>query len=167
MNKMKRRVRNKKPIQGDYGVAKEGDGDMYAKGALFFHTLRYQINNEKLWNFILKDIGKTFGKRTTNYDEILQYFNNTTQRKFDPLFSAYIQYAELPKISKNETIENGIKTIKLALDHSQTDLSLRIFYTVDGKETILQLENTKPVILKMPADAKFKLNEDKGYFELR
>jgi aminopeptidase N len=167
MNKMKRRVRNKKPIQGDYGVAKEGDGDMYAKGALFFHTLRYQINNEKLWDFILKDIGKTFGKRTTNYDEMLQYFNKTTQRKFDPLFSAYIQYAELPKISQNETVENGIKTIKLTLDHSQTDLSLRVFYAVDGKETMLQLENTKPVILKMPANAKFELNEDKGYFEVK
>lgn len=167
MNNMKRRVRNKKPIQGDYGVAKEGDGDMYAKGALFFHTLRYQINNEKLWNFILKDFGKTFGKRTTNYKEILQYFNKTTKRKLDPLFSAYVQYAELPKISRIETTENGIKTVKLTLEHPQADLSLRVFYAVDGKETILQLENSKPVFLKMPANSKFELNEDKGYFEVK
>jgi hypothetical protein len=64
-------------------------------------------------------------------------------------------------------VENGIKTIKLTLDHSQTDLSLRVFYAVDGKETMLQLENTRPVILKMPANAKFELNEDKGYFEVK
>lgn len=165
MNNMKRRVRNKKAIQGDYGVSKEGDGDMYAKGALFFHTLKYQINNEQLWDFILKDIGKTFGKRTTNYEEIVQYFNKVTKRKLDPLFSAYIQYAEIPKVIQSKTIENGVKSVKLNLSHPQSELSMRIYYTVDGKENQILLENSKPAFLKMPAKAVFEINDEKAYFE--
>jgi aminopeptidase N len=165
VNNMKRRVRNKKPVQGDYGVGKEGDGDMYAKGALFFHTLRYQINNDKIWDFILKDMGKTFGKRTTSYEEIVQYFNKVTKRKLDPLFSAYIQYAELPKVIQSSTIENGIKSVKLNLYHPQSDLSMRIYYTVDGKENQILLENSKPSILKLPAKAVLEVNDEKGYFE--
>ena len=165
VNNMKRRIKNKKPIQGDYGVGKEGDGDMYAKGALFFHTLKYQINNEQLWDFILKDMGKTFGKQTTNYEEIVQYFNKITKRKLDPLFSAYIQYAEIPKVTLKTTIENGIKTVKFNLYHPQSELSMRIFYTVDGKESQIMLENSKPSILKLPAKAVLEVNDEKGYFE--
>lgn len=167
MNNMKRRVKNLKPIQGDYGVAKEGDGDMYAKGALFFHTLKYQINNEQVWNFILKDIGKTFGKRTTNYQDIVLYFNKITKRQLDPLFSAYLQYADIPQVKKEETNSAGIKIITLTLSHERKDLSLRIYYKVDGKESQVLLENSKPFTLKMPLNTNFELNEDKVYFKFK
>lgn len=167
MNNMKRRVKNKKPIQGDYGVAKEGDGDMYAKGALFFHTLKHQINNDKLWDFILKDIGKTFGKRTTSYRDIVNYFDKTTNRNLDKLFSAYLQYAEIPIVLQSQSIESGIKTVKLNLSHPLSELSMRVYYTVDGKESQVLLENSKPYILKMPANSQFELNKDKGYFEVK
>lgn len=166
MNNMKRRVRNKRPIQGDYGVAKEGDGDMYAKGALFFHTLRYQIGNDRLWDFMLKDIGKALGKRTSTYQDILNYFNKQTKRTLDPLFSAYLQYADIPNVEVSESAENGVKSVRLQLLHPRSDLALRIYYLVDGKEHLLLLENSKPLILKLPANAKFRINEDKGYFRV-
>ena len=63
------------------------------------------------------------------------------------------------------TIENGIKTVKFNLYHPQSELSMRIFYTVDGKESQIMLENSKPSILKLPAKAVLEVNDEKGYFE--
>jgi hypothetical protein len=117
--------------------------------------------------FYLKDIGKTFGKRTTSYRDIVNYFNKTTNRKLDKLFSAYLQYAEIPIVLQSQSIESGIKTVKLNLNHPQSELSMRVYYTVDGKESQVLLENSKPFILKMPANAQFEVNKDKGYFEVK
>jgi hypothetical protein len=44
---------------------------------------------------------------------------------------------------------------------------MRVYYTVDGKESQVLLENSKPFILKMPANAQFEVNKDKGYFEVK
>jgi aminopeptidase N len=167
ITKMKSRVSNKQPIQGDYGVAKEGAGDMYAKGALFFHTLRYQINDDKLWYEILKDMHVFFGKRTTDYKEFVQYFNKKTKMKLDPLFSAYIQYAEIPSVKLVESVDKTNKLISMILMHP-TNISMKIFYTINGgKEEQIMLNKGIKSELKLPLDAKFRLVTEKGYYEVK
>lgn len=166
MNKMKPRVRNLKPIQGVYGVAKEGDGDMYAKGALFFHTLRYQINNDLLWGNLIKKMSKEFGKKTVNYQDILGYFNRETRRTWDDLFSTYLQYAPIPELKLDTTTDKGVKTIKLSLTHPIPSLTMLFFYKVDGKEYSIKVEKNKTQELRISATAQFEINQDKGYYKL-
>lgn len=166
VNKMKSRVGNNQPIQGDYGVAKEGDGDMYAKGALFFHTLRFQINNDKLWYDILRDMNHYFGKRTTNYKEFVEYFNKKTNMKLDGLFSVYIQDSAIPLVHFSEIKDITSKTISLILDHKK-NLSMKIFYTIDSKEQLIMLNKGIKAEIKIPSDAQFKLVTEKGYYEVK
>lgn len=167
INKMKSRVGNRHPIQGDYGVAKEGNGDMYAKGALFFHTLRYQIADDSLWAFLLKDINQTFAKKTTNYAEILKYFNQKTNQKWDDLFAVYLQYAKIPEIVVTKKESNQISQIQIQLSHEHPKLEFMIYYKINGKDYKATLEKEKQFELKIPTTDKFELDETKGYFKIK
>ena len=164
---MKKRVRNKTPIQGQYNVAKEGSGDMYAKGALFFHTLKYQINKPELWSGVLKEMNQTFAKKTIDYQAVLSFFNTKTNKSWDDLFSAYLQYPSIPKIRVSKTPFNEtIQEYNLILEHPRPNLKFRIYYTIDGKEQQGMLSNGVEYKLRIPKTSKFELNEEKGYFKL-
>jgi aminopeptidase N len=99
INAKKPQIDNKKPILGIKDVNVEGDGDMYNKGMLFLNTLRHIINNDKLWFEILKDMTtKTFAYKTTNTEEIINYFNQKTQLNLKPVFMQYLAYPKIPTL---------------------------------------------------------------------
>ena len=49
INGKRRSVRNDRPIIGEYGLNREGSGDMYDKGQLVLNTLRTVINDDDKW----------------------------------------------------------------------------------------------------------------------
>ncbi|HVE62090.1 MAG TPA: M1 family metallopeptidase, partial [Chitinophagaceae bacterium] len=51
---LRKKIQNNKPIIGEYGVNKEGSGDMYYKGANMLHTIRQVICDDKKFREILR-----------------------------------------------------------------------------------------------------------------
>ena len=54
----RRQIRNDRIIIGDYGVNKEGSGDIYFKGNNLLHTLRQIVDNDEKWRSTLRGLNK-------------------------------------------------------------------------------------------------------------
>ncbi|WP_121665666.1 M1 family metallopeptidase [Mesonia aquimarina] len=95
---LQRTVSNDAPIIGDYGVNKEGSGDMYYKGANMLNTIRSVINDDKKWWSLLKDFSLSFKHKITNTAEVVSFFDTRTEENLTPIFNQYLRYAKLPAI---------------------------------------------------------------------
>jgi aminopeptidase N len=150
LDKMRSRVRNDRPMVGNYGVAKEGSGDMYAKGALFIHTLRVQLQDDELWYRILKEINKEFRHKTTNYEDVLGFFNRQTKRNWSNIFDIYLKEKDIPKLTITQDKSLKKSTLVLKSPNTAKKLELRVDYELDGveKSQILTSDNAVDIQYK-------------------
>lgn len=96
-------VANKRPLIKPYNVrynnlVHDADNDIYSKGALFLHTLRMQLNDDKLFFKTLKDAQQRFSKSNINSEQFLSFFNTETKRDFTPFFDVYLKQITPPII---------------------------------------------------------------------
>lgn len=161
---LKSRIQNKEPIQGYYGVAKEGSGDMYAKGAVFLHTLRLQIDNDSIWYDILKSMHSEFHHKVTDYETILQFFNTKSKMDLSPLFDVYLRYGSIPELTVTKSISPSKITLTLTSPNQTAPLRLKVKYKIDGMEKSSYLDNQ--TALEIPYNYEFKLIED-NYLKYR
>ncbi|MGO1244323.1 M1 family metallopeptidase [Sphingobacterium sp. JB170] len=91
-------ILNDSPIQGPYGVNKEGSGDMYIKGGVLMNTIRTIIQNDEKWRSILRGLNKTFYHQTVNYADIVNYVNKKSGFDLTKVFQQYVQYKSIPTL---------------------------------------------------------------------
>lgn len=91
-------VSEDRSIIGDYGVNKEGSGDMYYKGANMLNTLRSVINDDTKWWALLKNFSESFKYKITNSEEVIQFFEEHTEQNVTPIFKEYLYFTELPTL---------------------------------------------------------------------
>lgn len=89
-------IGNKVPIIGQYGVNKEGSGDMYSKGANMIHTIRQVINNDSLFRKILRGLNKTFYHQTVTTKQIENYISTQSKINFSKVFDQYLRNSSIP-----------------------------------------------------------------------
>ncbi|SMG48646.1 M1 family metallopeptidase [Sphingobacterium psychroaquaticum] len=99
-------IRNDRPMQGPYGVNKEGSGDMYPKGGVFHHMIRTIIDDDDKWRSILRKMNKTFYHQTVDYADIVTFLNAETGINFDSIFAQYVQHKTLPTLEVKQ-MPNG------------------------------------------------------------
>lgn len=145
IDNLRSRVGNKEPIQGNYGIAKEGSGDMYAKGALFIHTLRCQIDNDALWYEIIKEMHTVFRHKTTDYASVLEFFNKKSKMNLSPIFDVYLKNKEIPELLVVDDKSKHKVALRLKSPSTSQDLSMRINYRADGQEKQLILDSKNAV----------------------
>ena len=92
-------INNSSPISGVYGMNHEGNGgDMYYKGAWVIHTLRNVLNNDSLFNSIIKGIAQDFAYQTVDGEEVIDYISTKTSRDFLPFFKQYLAFSDVPTL---------------------------------------------------------------------
>ncbi|MGS2738102.1 M1 family metallopeptidase [Sinomicrobium sp. M5D2P17] len=96
INGLKQNVRNDKPIIGDYGVNKEGSGDMYPKGALMINTIRHMINDDDKWWKLIKEYSETFRHMIVDTEMVLNFFEQETGLDLEPVFDQYLRHTDIP-----------------------------------------------------------------------
>ncbi|MFD1770966.1 M1 family metallopeptidase [Sphingobacterium suaedae] len=89
-------ILNDKPIQGPYGVNKEGSGDMYVKGGVLHNMLRTIIDDDKKWRSILRGLNEKFYHKTVDYSDIVQYVNIQSGFDLSSVFEQYVQRKSIP-----------------------------------------------------------------------
>ncbi|WP_017258922.1 M1 family metallopeptidase [Pedobacter arcticus] len=99
----RKNILNDQPIIGNYGVNKEGSGDMYYKGANMLHTIRQIIDDDKKWRSIFIGLNQKFGKKTCTGDEIIEYFNLQTGLNLSPIFNQYLKFKNIPVLELRQT----------------------------------------------------------------
>lgn len=94
----RRLIRNNKPIIGEYGLNREGSGDMYYKGANLLHTMRHILNDDTKWRSILRGLNKTFWHQTVTTQQIEKYINEQSGIDFTKYFDQYLRDVRIPKL---------------------------------------------------------------------
>jgi aminopeptidase N len=93
---LRRNIANDQPIIADYGVNKEGSGDMYFKGANLIHTIRQIINDDEKFRQILRGLNKSFYHQTITSKQLENYFSLNAGKDLSKVFDQYLRTAKIP-----------------------------------------------------------------------
>lgn len=89
-------ITNDIPIIGNYGVNKEGSGDMYYKGGNMLHTIRQAINDDEKFRQILRGINLKWYHKTVNSKDIEAYFSHQSGIDLSKVFDQYLRTTNIP-----------------------------------------------------------------------
>ncbi|HVG42968.1 MAG TPA: M1 family metallopeptidase [Chitinophagaceae bacterium] len=95
---IRKNIRNDKPIIGQYGVNKEGSGDMYYKGANMLHTIRQIINDDDKFRSILRGLNKTFYHQTVTTKQVEDYIIKESGKDLSKVFDQYLRTIKVPTL---------------------------------------------------------------------
>jgi aminopeptidase N len=129
VNGLKKKVRNASPIIGEYGVNKEGSGDMYDKGSLFLNTLRHVVDNDAKWWKVLLKYSETFHHKIIDTKTVISFFNKETGMKLTPVFDQYLRHPQIPKLEMR--MNKGKLQFKWTADESK--FAMPIGVKINGK----------------------------------
>lgn len=166
INNNRARIQNKEAIQGDYGVAKEGDGEMYQKGSLFINTLRHIIDNEAIWGTILKDMNEAFRHKTVHYKDVVAFFSKKAGTNLEPIFHQYVQKAPVPELKIQEKKgKNGKVLLTLSWDKTDKNFEMPVYIQNGEKQIKFLVKTSKKSQLEVSEN--FKVNQDFGFFTIK
>ena len=138
INGLKKNISNNEPIIGQYGVNKEGSGDMYYKGALMLNTIRHIINNDEKWWKIILDYSTTFKHKIIDTETVITYFNQQSDLDLTPVFNQYLRYTSIPTLDMK--MENNYLTYRWIA--SESNFTMPIDVLIQGKKTRIQPTTT-------------------------
>ena len=97
INGYKSKVQNRTPIITERGVHRTPPQDQYFKGALFLHTLRNAIGDQRWWPLV-RAIYDQFKYRNIMTEELLAFVNARTRQDWSTVFDQYLRYTALPTL---------------------------------------------------------------------
>ncbi|MEO5858256.1 MAG: M1 family metallopeptidase [Pyrinomonadaceae bacterium] len=125
----------------------KSDGDIYGKGAVVLHTLRYLIGDDAFFRSLRRMAyprkemeSYTDGRqqRLTDTDEFLKIAEEESKMKLDWFFEMYLRQPKLPKLI-TETVGN---TVHLRWETpNNMPFPMPIDVVVDGKSQRVELKN--------------------------
>lgn len=93
---LRNRIKNDKPMIGQYGVHQMGSFDIYAKGANVLHTLRQVLNDDQKWRQILRGLGEAFYHKTVTTEQIENYISTQSGKNLSFFFEQYLRDNRMP-----------------------------------------------------------------------
>ncbi len=106
-------IENTSPIQGIPHQHKSGHGtDIYYKGSWVLHTLRNMVNNDELWNKMIKDLALKYRINNVDGKQVKAFIAEYLNMDLDAFFDVYFNSTTLPTIIIKEH-KDGVK-IKMA-----------------------------------------------------
>jgi aminopeptidase N len=90
------RIRNDRPIVGDYGVNDEGSGDMYYKGGNMLHTIRQLVDDDEKWRSILRGLNRDFRHQTVTGAQVEHYISRAAGMDLSKVFDEYLRTTMVP-----------------------------------------------------------------------
>lgn len=105
VNAYKSKVQNREPIITPRGVHRSPPQDQYFKGALFLHTLRNVVNDDRRWWKLLHDVHRRFKYQNIMTEDMIRFFNQKTGMDLTPVFDQYLRHTAIPTLDLtfNET----------------------------------------------------------------
>ncbi|MBA3663471.1 MAG: M1 family metallopeptidase [Bacteroidetes bacterium] len=159
---LRKNIRNDVPVIGDYGVNKEGSGDMYDKGANMIHTIRQVINNDSVFHNILLGLNEDFAKKSVSTKQIESYISEKSGRDFSPVFDQYLRTSNIPVFEY--TVQKGKIVYRFTNCNTNFKMPLKI---ITDKNEVLWLEVTKDKKeAKLPVQTK-TVRVDYNFFILQ
>jgi aminopeptidase N len=99
VNGYKPKVTNRQPIITERGLHRSPvTSDQYFKGALFIHTLRSVIDDDRKWWALLRDFYQRFKYQNIMTEDVVRFFNEKTRLNLTPVFDQYLRNARIPTL---------------------------------------------------------------------
>ena len=95
---LRKNIVNDSPIIGQYGVNKEGSGDMYYKGANMLHTIRQLVSNDSIFCLMLREMNAKYYHQTVTSDEIEQFMSDYLKMDLSLVFDQYLRTKNPPTL---------------------------------------------------------------------
>jgi uncharacterized protein YozE (UPF0346 family) len=164
VNALRKTVLNNTAIMGVYGVNKEGHYDMYVKGMLVLNTLRHVINNDALWWHTIKTMSDTsFRHKTTDYNQVVDFFEAQTKLTLEPFFEQYVKHSELPILEYNSKKTKRGSTLRMRWA-ATPGFTMPVTILVEGQKFRTDVTSRWTKISVPPT---FEFDQRTSYFKLR
>ena len=92
----RKRIKNDRPLIGDYNVNNEGSSDIYYKGANMIHMLRQLTKDDEKWRQILRKMNSKFYHQTVTTQQIENFLSKEIGRDLNPFFNQYLRDTRIP-----------------------------------------------------------------------
>lgn len=102
---LRRGIGNRTPIIGQYGVNKEGSGDMYSKGANIIHTIRQLFPDTEEFKKFLRGIYTQYYHKNATTRDIENAFSKAVNFDLSKVFDHYLRSTGIPELEYY--VENG------------------------------------------------------------
>lgn len=160
-------VTGREPILGVYDVnhIHYDIGDLYAKGALLLHTFRQVLNNDRLWEDLLRGIQTRFKHQTISTNDLINYINTKTGQDYTYFFDQYLKYPTLPTLQLRLTPAGQSLTVKYRwkADVAQFRMPVRISTSRGQLGFIYPESSWKTITLASMQPEDFEVDEDRFY----
>ena len=97
----RKRIRNDRPIIGNYNVNAEGSSDMYYKGANMIHMLRQFTKNDEKWRGILRKMNAKFHHQSVTTQQIESFLSDEIDLDLHSFFNQYLRDVRIPTLEYN------------------------------------------------------------------
>ncbi len=91
-------IKNDAPIVAEYGLNREGSGDMYYKGGNMLHTIRQIVGDDEKWRSILRGLNKTFWHQTVTGAQVEEYISQQAGVDLSKVFAQYLTTTMIPML---------------------------------------------------------------------
>jgi aminopeptidase N len=98
INGYKSKIGNRQPIITQRGIHRTPNQDQYFKGALFLHTLRSVVDDEKKWWKLLRDVYQEFKYKNIMTEDMVRFINREVGQDLTVLFDQYLRRTAIPTL---------------------------------------------------------------------
>jgi aminopeptidase N len=125
-NGLKPKVQNQRPIITVRGTNSTPPQDQYFKGALFLHTLRSVLNNDKEWWSLIRGFYQRFKYQNIMTEDMVAYFNQRTGRNLTPIFNQYLRRTAIPTLELKFDEAAGTVSYRWKVDEPGFAMTVRV-----------------------------------------
>jgi aminopeptidase N len=125
VNAYKSKVRNREPVVTRRGAHDQPSQDMYFKGALFLHTLRGVVNDERVWWGFVRDLYQEFKYRNILTEDIVRFATARLGANLTPVFDQYLRHAAIPALELRFEREGAV-SYRWRADEPQFAMPVRV-----------------------------------------
>ncbi|MEO6210143.1 MAG: M1 family metallopeptidase [Gemmatimonadaceae bacterium] len=149
-------IRNDAPIVAEYGLNREGSGDMYNKGGNMLHTIRQIVDDDDKWRSILRGLSKTFWHQTVTGAQVESYISEHAGVDLSKVFTQYLRTTMIP------VLEYSIAASKLTYRWTNVvpgfDMPVRVTQQGTRFTTIHPTTSPQTTKLALTNDASFSVD---------
>lgn len=161
VNGCRKRIKNKSPIIGTYGVNNSGSGDMYYKGSSMLHMIRNMVDNDPKWRMTLRGLNRDFRHSTVTTKQIEDYISEHVGIDLSKVFDQYLRGTEIPVFEYSQTGQSISYRFKNVVE----GFEVRTKAIVDGQPMWITPTETSQSFDLPNADSTFVIDRN-FYFEI-
>ena len=125
-NAYKTKIRNTSPIIPKRGINATPPQDMYFKGALFIHTLRSIVGDDKVWWPMMRDFYQQSKYKNIMTEDMIAFFNKRIGKDLTPIFDQYLRRTAVPKLELNFSDDKGHISYRWKADEKGFAMPVRV-----------------------------------------